>query len=321
MTRAIQQKIDTHWQALRRRLRLGRSTPNEPNRLDLATELVLLIYSFLPVPEQVCLAMSCKTFYGFFKSALKHEDLKVPRLLATYDYKVCFQNPLAPRNRLLLQLENARWAYCAGCLMLHPRSIFCDSTLAIASIDRRCHEFAQVVDVCPCRTLTCNGREQLIKELMELSSRRRSIAGKKAAPPCHKVFIDDRWEPCLTHECSLDRSEATIKIKTIFTISQDNNLILGTDYGVHIKDVAPSSPMLICPHWNIVGWSHPNWQEGACKYCETHAEILFDSGELYFVFRTTRNLGKCRPQPDIDWRKQGRGSYTWNQLRGKSTWF
>lgn len=77
MTRAIQRKIDTRWQALRWRLRLGRSNPKEPNRLDLATELVLLIYSFFPVPEQVCLAMSCKTFYGFFKFALKHEDLSL----------------------------------------------------------------------------------------------------------------------------------------------------------------------------------------------------------------------------------------------------
>lgn len=206
--------------------------------------------------------------------------------------------------------------------MLHPRSVFSDSELTITSIYRRCHEFAKVVDVCPCHALTCNGREQLIKELMELSSCRRSIDGKKAAWPWQEVFSDDQWEPCLTHECSLDRVEATINIKTIFTISQDNNLILGPNYSVQIKaDVVPSVPMLICPYWNIVAWSHPNWHDGACKYCETHAEPPFDSGEPYFVFRTIRILGKCRPQPDIDWYKQGRDSYTWNQLRGRSSGF
>ena len=53
---------------------------HEPIIFRMLMELLLKVFSYLALPSQVCLAMSCKGFYQLFGSVLQTDDLCFPRL-------------------------------------------------------------------------------------------------------------------------------------------------------------------------------------------------------------------------------------------------
>lgn len=92
----------------------------EPTVSRVPVEIFLQIFSYLPLPSQVCLALSCKGLYQHFGSVLEADSLQFPRwspmrkkYLGTEEYH--------QRMGLLLQLEDSRWACCAGCY-IHGKS-------------------------------------------------------------------------------------------------------------------------------------------------------------------------------------------------------
>ncbi|RMZ41768.1 hypothetical protein CA14_011270 [Aspergillus flavus] len=125
----------------------------DPYILNLPTELLLLIFSLLPFPSQVCFALTCKHMYQLFSSVLDDERLCFPRVFSSKKFEIPSNEPHIPRNQVLALLQNTRWAYCSGCLKLHPRSEFGLWLLPKPSI-RKCMDNAEIVHLCGCISLT-----------------------------------------------------------------------------------------------------------------------------------------------------------------------
>lgn len=62
--------------SLARRLRFSKTIPPEPILFRFPMELLLEVASYLPSPDHICLALSCKGLYGIFSSVLKAEELR-----------------------------------------------------------------------------------------------------------------------------------------------------------------------------------------------------------------------------------------------------
>lgn len=84
-------------------------------------EFLLEIYSYLNLPNQVCLAMSCKGLYQVLGSVLQTEELRFPRLCLSKKGK---HTTKLKKYHILMeflnQLEDSPWACCTGCQKLHP---------------------------------------------------------------------------------------------------------------------------------------------------------------------------------------------------------
>lgn len=127
-------------------------------------ELIDTIISFLPTPDQVCFALSCKYIFDCLSTWLKRKHTSLRQLLPRL---ILSPNRLKrSREQLLTQLESERWEFCK-CQILHPR--ICPITCGLTK--EEC-EFKKVLicpklylrdfdpmgsitlDLCPCMTIT-----------------------------------------------------------------------------------------------------------------------------------------------------------------------
>ena len=130
--------------------------------LDLPTELLLQIFSYLPLLSQFSLALISKRFYQISGSALEAEELHFPRMrrnghAASSDYGL--------RMALLMMLENEKWACCERCQRLHPRKELPASQLNHPPWRRTCMAWTGIVDLCPCISLTIHDRTRVVEYL------------------------------------------------------------------------------------------------------------------------------------------------------------
>ena len=77
--------------------------------LEMPTEILLQTFSYLPLPSQVCLALSSKTLHRIFGSVLASEELRFPQMprngrtyVVTEEYNL--------RMALFIKLQNVKWA-------------------------------------------------------------------------------------------------------------------------------------------------------------------------------------------------------------------
>lgn len=76
-------------------------------------EIVEILFTFLWVTDQVCLALTCKYLFACYQSFLRVRKTGVTELL--------WREPVS-ELRLVRQLQNERWQYCWWCYKLHPFS-------------------------------------------------------------------------------------------------------------------------------------------------------------------------------------------------------
>lgn len=100
---------------LRRKPETKRPEESESILFRFPMELLLEIYSHLPLPSKVCLALSCRDLNQLFKAAFDDDRLAFPRMPAdernvpyvqNEEYRLCMG--------LLKQLEDSRRACCWG---------------------------------------------------------------------------------------------------------------------------------------------------------------------------------------------------------------
>ncbi|KAG2417705.1 hypothetical protein HFD88_008924 [Aspergillus terreus] len=89
--------------------------------VDIPVELLSLIFELLPLPSKVCFALSSKRMYRLFGTIVKDDRLVYPRLFSSKKFPIPLNRSDIPRNQLLIQLEDQRFAFCSVCLKLHPR--------------------------------------------------------------------------------------------------------------------------------------------------------------------------------------------------------
>lgn len=85
-------------------------------------ELLLEIYSHLPLLSRVCLALSCKGLHALFSSVLAANELRFPGVSTTLIMSgKChrFCEDYHTRMMFLRNLENSKWAGCGVCQRLH----------------------------------------------------------------------------------------------------------------------------------------------------------------------------------------------------------
>lgn len=171
MQRRSWSKYWRRWQSLCRRLRAFRRhrvqshqvivknpplsstklpvSPSEGSLSALPQQIVQRVFDYLPVPDEACLALTCKHFHGLFASVFQHTDLRSP---ARVDGE-----KQAPRTKLLMRLEDFSWQHCMKCLTLHRQN---ESPTGIdpgpgtrTEVHSTMHSIEKV-QVCPCVTMT-----------------------------------------------------------------------------------------------------------------------------------------------------------------------
>ncbi|KAL4872884.1 hypothetical protein BDV12DRAFT_161699 [Aspergillus spectabilis] len=291
-----------------------------PPFVSLPVDILLLITPLLPLSSQACLALTCKPLYSLFGDILKDERLSWPRLLATKSYDTILGNPNSPRTRLLHQLQDERFRYCASCLKLHPGGV-CVNKPPPLSFKRE-----NVVDLCPCLALTFGDRLRLGEWLDT------GVPSMRLPPRIHAAFrlsVTRRSaEPCLIHECSMT-GHADVLVNLAMTVTTHNDstrcLIVQTKYHLQWKKKPPITPLdpdfpqafhfnyndnskhmeyepiFICPHTNIfeLYFNHYKWPYGRCYACKatTSIEKHYSDDDTspptppYFTVEGVRDLG------------------------------
>lgn len=243
-----------------------KSTNHVVERIPL--EIVDIIFSFLPVPDQICFSLSCRHIFTCLLSALKERKMQLSELLPREKRLVlCPSATKRPWVQFLRQLENKRWKYCSQCWTLHPhlgstsRLPYCPGCHLLR--ERICPiPYAGKVDLCPCLAITFRDKLQLMEICKQVQQDVHD--GKKyyynnvLYHPSH-----GKSQKALFHECSFtDHPLAMVKIKTFFWVEEKTtSLKVGNQYKFEISQGTSSQALsssletaLACPHWDTKNW-------------------------------------------------------------------
>lgn len=164
---------------------LSRDQPTASILQKVPSEIVGIIFTFLPAPDQICFSLGCKYTFACFHSFIKLHGKQISQLLPPIRRPIPCSNAMEwPRIQLLLRLENDRWKFCSQCWSLHPHSKWraLQSTWKLhqKSFCSECHPpgaqkcylpgaqkcflpYAGDVDICPCLSITFHEKLHLIE--------------------------------------------------------------------------------------------------------------------------------------------------------------
>ena len=191
--------------------------------------------------------------------------------------------------KLLIQLEDSRWACCARCQKLHPRGEFYEMSLVDDPTTWMCTWWAGLIDICPCLTLTLRSRKQIMEYLMRTVSDAHNINLVKKG--LLEKSSNARGEKCLLHKCSAD---STVILDAIFSLSDGDNPIACTQFEVPsaIHDMKRNSreSVHVCHGADLWDWISRSNDEQDGGRCLAHLSRL-DTPESTVV-AVTQSLGK-----------------------------
>ncbi|KAL1952824.1 hypothetical protein VTO42DRAFT_4129 [Malbranchea cinnamomea] len=153
-----------------------RSRRLSPTITSLPLELVLKIASFLPLPSQACLALSCKYMLWCLAHSLQNsKEWQISQRISHLDGGMHHYYSSVPvwwprLKRVLLGLwKTGRWRYCEACLTLHSTPDFCTRIWRygqnrLLSCIRPLNA-AWKLSTCRCFAVRFGDRVQLAKEL------------------------------------------------------------------------------------------------------------------------------------------------------------
>ena len=230
----------------------GKKKPQRCFILDLPTELLCQVDSYLPGISAACLALTCKRFYQVSGAAL-HAD----KLQSKIEFSSLFKNYATAmfendRWRFLEILENRRWIACSKCLTLHPRSSFSSKELNRKPIARVCRlgELAGVVDLCPCKQLTFQGTLGLVNHLYARENFEELLKGVGGYGPRRRYL----W-----HSCTQRYGSSALKIDLFPEVDYAERLLVRTEYHLYVEREKLGGQERIttrfgCPHQLLDGW-------------------------------------------------------------------
>lgn len=210
--------------------------------VDLPFELLSPVFESLPFLSKVCFALSSKRMYLLFGLILKDDRLVYPRLFSSAKFSIPLDRPDIPRNRLLLRLEDQRFAFCSRCLKLHPRDEFRDWELLLPPLRRQCMVSAETVNLCPCLALT--GRDQM-KLKRWLKTGFLDVLKEYRITQQFQVFLHPDGQRRLVHHCVVTHNvDAFIRIKMTVSLGDfpdddEMSLAIWTTFRVHLRSASP----------------------------------------------------------------------------------
>lgn len=236
-------------QALRAIFKFFRTLPAEPILLNFPLEILSQIFARLPLPSQVCLALSCKNLYRIFSSVLGADELRFPRMSSNEILS-------SLRMALLIQLEDSRWACCAACQRLHPRREFLQQLLKASPWQRKCRLWSGIVDLCPCIAITPRDRTCIVEYLM---------GHKQSLNLVDRGLLEDS-NGCLRHKCS---AYSTVQVIIALSLVEDDKLMACARYEVpYTALVGNIESVYICRHRDLQYWLSTRLQFQPVQNCE-----------------------------------------------------
>lgn len=197
---------------------------NQPKRnpiaiQDIPREIVGIILTYLAVPDQVCFSLSCKSIFAYFQFFLEVNKVRLPCLLPREAQPILSPNPKQRRRiRLLNQLEDKRWKYCADCWNLHPHSAWYPPRVRTRKSQsvwrfphplqpkcslcppfygqRGCMPYTGEVDICPCVRITFRDKRYIMATLEAVQWRGINISEYGYYSNFHSV------SGILEHDCA-----------------------------------------------------------------------------------------------------------------------
>ncbi|KAE8141265.1 hypothetical protein BDV38DRAFT_296794 [Aspergillus pseudotamarii] len=299
----IEREVDTV-------LDIGKELQNviTPPLLGLPVDILFEIFPLLPLPSQVCLALSCKSLFRLFSSTLQDERLAWPGLLAckTFTLSKCGSSdeisPVALRTQLLLQLQDDYWVYCAACLKLQPRALFWPGIESFPPLSLECIYTARVIDLCPCLSLTFFDRIRLERWLHTgltdtLSKRIRESF----------QLLTTAGQASLVHKCSIPNIPGVL-VDIMITVSFNESMRLEAQTGYHVRMNSyrpthwrvdylnwqghPTEHLFLCPHVDLLRFicNSSFWPRVACRSCETSAWVASCEEEALIAREESHNI-------------------------------
>lgn len=208
--------------------------PEEPQESfisKLAAGELFQIAARLSPASQMCLALTCKSFFNIIGTS--------KTLRKSLQYRVVSRPPNSfqrhrtpfrtPRWELLRLLENNDWRACSDCICLHLISGFDPNTIGTAG--QRCGMGPETgyLNLCPCRRFT----HDLWK-----------VANKLSQPGIFQ---------CL-HSCSCRYNSVDVETRITATLRDEGTVIIETEYLIpeaHLPHCLQHVPRFCCIHRSV----------------------------------------------------------------------
>lgn len=276
------------WQIARRVLHVLLGARGSCIILDLPTELLLEIFSYLPLPSQACLALSSKRLHHLFGAVLGAEKLRFPGMPRNGCATYVVTEKYNLRMTLLTQLENKRWACCGRCQRLHPRREFPVHQLNESPWKRTCMVWAGIVDLCPCISLTCRDRTRIVEYLKAPESNKPSLNSINKG-----VLLKQPGEQYLLHQCTAYQN---VQIEMRVSLTDSEQLTTYTryqppDYSRPCEYLDHTMPICCSRKWMNV-WAARYRAGWSCDRC--HAHVTNFSTSPVITVDVVRYLGRER---------------------------
>ncbi|KAE8139831.1 hypothetical protein BDV38DRAFT_241294 [Aspergillus pseudotamarii] len=291
--------------------------------VQLPTELLLKITSYLPVIPRACLALTCTRLFLADVTVLNSEILRfTPDFAPLFKHYRNQYNFVTLRWQLIRLLENKRWLACSRCLKLHMVASSPQRERKKQPEDRICNlgDLAGVVDLCPCIKLTFRGKMELVDLLR---ARQQSLTA--LATQCG-VSAQERF---YWHSCVMNYGPSEIKIQILPELGETDMLKVRVEYKLTIEagqlgKEESMIPRLGCAHRAVDMWlasvcntcdefSYTPSHISICSICNTSLicprkgplRIEEGSGNAVYDFYTERCLGPGNVSiPDQQWDAQ-----------------
>ena len=266
---------------------------------DLPLELVEHIFSFLPLPSKVCLAISSKGFYRLFSHVLGANELRFP-LMPRNPLEYVSSEAYRLRITLLAQLEDRSWAYCGQCQKLHRRHEFHKIPLRCAPWARSCATYAGIMDLCPCVSLTVRDRTRVIENLEGATfSQERCLNHLEKGMMSLNYNDGERY---LSHTCTAyPELESEIKL----SLTESGQLISRAQYAGRTDRGLRSESVRVCCSRFLSTESLNATPVSDCAVCRTRMQHLPHPTRSGKMVHVTRFLGEkilvCRFKPMCMW--------------------
>ena len=291
--------------------------------LQLPTELLLKITSYLSVIARACLALTCTRLFLTDVAVLNSKFLHfTPDFAPLFKHYRNQYNFATPRWQLIRLLEDRRWLACSRCLKLHMMACFPQRERKKGPEDRICNlgDLAGVVDLCPCIKLTFRGKMDLVDLLR---ARQQSLTA--LATQCG-ISAQERF---CWHSCIIKYGPSEVKIRILPELDETDMLKVRVEYELTIQERQLGKeesmiPRLGCAHRAVDMWlasvcntydefGHTLSHISTCSICNTSLicprkgplRIDEGSGNSVYDFYTERSLGpRIMSIPDHQWATQ-----------------
>ncbi|KAJ9364704.1 hypothetical protein C8Q69DRAFT_406742 [Paecilomyces variotii] len=352
--RRILQRLISLTETTRKRSNAKRS-PARKNRgegsercllLELPTELLFHIVSYLDHLSEATLALTCRRLFAISGSALRSETLRFDKDFAPLFHHYKNEQSFATQRwKLMKLLEDKKWRLCSKCLKLHPSDAFPSKELKRCAEVRTCNlgELAGIVDLCPCKKLTFRDKLDLVDQLKA----REEVLQVMSLSWTHRPPERYCW-----HSCVSRYGKTELKIEIYPELDEAGRLLVRTEYHLSTEPTALGkeqhmTPRFGCAHRSMDLWLSSVCQTlychlydsfctsckrmSACSSCDTvlkcpkkrpyyHAETK----QATYFFWTQRCLGKTTTHPDRSWAAQrihpADSFITWDNCRELCPW-